>query len=125
MQNKFKYKGQMKIIILTSIFQQKPSLNVYCPNQKKTFWNQFLTEPIFKAKILVLPFDLFVLNKGKLVLDLFENGRKMACGMNKNMTNLYFCRMVVTKESKNNDIENLPYFMKKGLEEIIILVCKT
>ena len=39
---------------------------------------QFLTEPIFKAKILVLPFDLFVLNKGKLVLDLFGNGRKMA-----------------------------------------------
>ena len=33
--------------------------------------------------------------------------------------------MVVTKESQNNDIENLPYFMKKGLEEIIILVCKT
>ena len=29
--------------------------------------------------------------------------------------------MVVTKESQNNDIENLPYFMKKGLEEIIIL----
>lgn len=86
---------------------------------------QFLTEPIFKAKILVLPFDLFVLNKGKLVLDLFGNGRKMAWGMNKNMTNLYFCRMVVTKESQNNDIENLPYFMKKGLEEIIILVCKT
>ena len=42
--NKFKYKGQMKIIILTSIFQQITSLNVYCPNQKKTFWNQFLTE---------------------------------------------------------------------------------
>lgn len=123
--NKFKYKGQMKIIILTSIFQQITSLNVQIKRKLSEMVVQFLTEPIFKAKILVLPFDLFVLNKGKYVLDLFENGRKMACGMNKNMTNLYFCRMVVTKESKNNDIENLPYFMKKGLEEIIILVCKT
>lgn len=64
--NKFKYKGQMKIIILTSILQQITSLNVQIKRKLSEMVVQFLTEPIFKAKILVLPFDLFVLEQGKV-----------------------------------------------------------
>ena len=80
---------------------------------------QFLTEPVLKVENTYFYSLFFVLSKGKLILDLFGNCREMALGMNKNVTNMYFCRMVGTKESQNNGIAILPYLNYRSVEKLL------
>ena len=80
---------------------------------------QFLTEPVLKVENTYFYSWFFVLSKGKSILDLFGNYREMALGMNKDMTNVYFCRMVGTKESQNNGIAILPYLNYRSVEKLL------